>query len=326
MDSDIKISLISTLVYAGRVKDAEILMKSSSGGAFTAISDYFLDNGDAIMCTMYDYVDHTAKFRIVTNVSERDVARGSKYMQSKPGAIYKEALTWLKSNPKKQLFFIGMGCQAEGFRKFSEVSGIRDRVWIADIVCHGAPSPKIWREYAACLEKKNGGMLSGLNFKDKRNGWKSPIAKVDFGDREVLIGDYVRIFYNRCALRPSCHACPFSTTERQIDITIGDFWGIDEKMPDFYDKNGNSLFLIHTARGEELFNRIKGTLDYRECSVEDCLQPNLIKPTPVSQYRAQFWRDYYKKGINYIMKKYGTVSIQTKVKNKIKKIIGGDTK
>ena len=62
-----------------------------------------------------------------------------------------------------------------------------------------------------------------------------------------------KVFYNRCALRPSCYECLYATTERKTDLTIGDFWHIEETIPDFYDPNGNSLFLIHTNRG---FNHV----------------------------------------------------------------------
>lgn len=50
------------------------------------------------------------------------------------------------------------------------------------------------------------------------------------------------------------------------------------------------------------------------------------RPTPVSERRTEFWQDYQKKGIDYIMKKYGTVSLQMRLKNKVKKIIGGGYK
>jgi coenzyme F420-reducing hydrogenase beta subunit len=216
-----------------------------------------------------------------------------------------------------------MGCQAEGFRKFEEVKGLRDRVYIVDIICHGSPSPKLWREYAALIENKNHGKISYLSFKDKRNGWNAPTAFVQINGEEMPIKDYVRIFYNCCALRPSCHVCPFVTTERKTDLTIGDFWHIEESIPDFYDKNGTSIFLIHTDRGAELFERIKDDLDYRESNVKQCWQTNLEKPTPISEHRVEFWRDYNNKGINHIMKKYGTTPIMTRVKNKVRKIRGG---
>lgn len=316
-------NFIETKVYAGRIKDKEILLKSSSGGAFTALSDYFLEHGDAVVSAAYNYETHTEEFTILLDKTERDAARGSKYMQSKPGNIFRTAELWLKEHPDKKLLFVGMGCQAEGFRKYAEIRNIRDRVYIVDIICHGSPSPKIWREYAASLEKKNDGKITYLTFKDKRNGWRSPTAVAVINGQEVSIKDYVKIFYNRCALRPSCHICPYATTERKTDITIGDFWHIEETIPDFYDETGTSLFLLHTDRGEELFDSIKQNFEYRLSDTKQCWQVNLERPTPVSEERGQFWADYHNKGMDYIMKKYGTTSLPAKVKNKLIKLIGG---
>ena len=315
---------IDTIVYAGRAKDDSVLMKSSSGGAFTVLSDYFLSKGEAVVAAVYDYESHMTEFRLITTVEERDAARGSKYMQSKPCDVFREAYHWLMENPEKELLFVGMGCQADGFRKYAEMKNFRERVYIVDFVCHGSPSPKLWKEYAVSLEKRKG-KITYLTFKDKRNGWKTPTAFVRIGGREVMIGDYVRVFYNRCALRPSCHECPYATTERKTDMTIGDFWHIEETIPDFYDSNGNSLFLIHTSCGEELFNQIKTNLNYRLSDTKQCWQKNLEAPTPVSEERYEFWMDYRREGIDFIMKKYGTVSLRNKITNKLRKIIGGGT-
>ena len=256
------VDLIDTIVYAGRLKDKSALLSSSSGGAFTALSDFFLENGNAVVAAIYNYENHTAEFQLILNKNQREKAKGSKYMQSKPGDIYREAYHWLMENPKKELLFVGMGCQSDGFRKFSEIKGVRDRVYIVDIICHGSPSPKLWREYAESIQKKDG-KITYLTFKDKRNGWKAPTAYVKVNGAERSIKDYVKVFYNRCALRPCCYECLYATTERKTDMTIGDFWHIEETVPDFYDSNGNSLFLIHTNRGEELFEKIQGDLDYR---------------------------------------------------------------
>lgn len=149
-------NLIDTIVYAGRLKDKSALMSSSSGGAFTALSDAFLKSGDAVVAAVYNYENHTVEFQMILDEKQRERAKGSKYMQSKPGDIYQEAYHWLMDNPKKELLFVGMGCQSDGFRKFSEIKGIRDRVYIVDIICHGSPSPKLWREYAESIQKKDG--------------------------------------------------------------------------------------------------------------------------------------------------------------------------
>lgn len=318
------VDLIDTIVYAGRLKDKSALMSSSSGGAFTALSDAFLKSGDAVVAAVYNYENHTVEFQMILDEKQRERAKGSKYMQSKPGDIYQEAYHWLMDNPKKELLFVGMGCQSDGFRKFSEIKGIRDRVYIVDIICHGSPSPKLWREYAESIQKKDG-RITYLTFKDKRNGWKSPTAYVKVNGSERPLKDYVKVFYNRCALRPSCYECPYATTERKTDMTIGDFWHIEETIPDFYDPNGNSLFLIHTGRGEELFEKIRDNMDYRLSNTAQCWQANLEAPTQKSEQRDVFWNDYQKKGIDFVIKKYGTVPMKTKVKNKLFKILRGGT-
>ncbi len=313
-------NLIDTIVYAGRLKNKSNLMNSSSGGAFTALSDYFMESGNAVVAAVYNYKNHTTEFQVVLDVEQRDKAIGSKYMQSKPGKIYKTAEDWLKIHPEKKLLFVGMGCQADGFRKFAEIKGFRERVWIVDIICHGSPSPKLWKEYAESAEKMYG-KITYLTFKDKRNGWKSPTAYVTAGGQEHLIKDYVKVFYNRCALRPSCYECPYATTERKTDMTIGDFWHIEETIPDFYDEKGNSLFLIHTDRGEQLFEAVKVKLKYRLSDTKQCWQANLEAPTKKSEHRDEFWNDYQKKGVDFIMKKYGTTPLKTRIKNKIVKLI-----
>lgn len=320
------VNLIPTIVYAGRVKDKSILMKSSSGGAFTVLSDYFLNNGNAVVAAVYNYENHVVEYSLIHTKEERDKALGSKYMQSKPRDVFKEAYLWLTENPDKELLYVGMGCQADGFRKYSEMKNIRERICVVDIICHGSPSPKIWKEYAMSLEKRKG-KITYLTFKDKRNGWKSPSSFVKINEKEIPIKDYVRVFYSHCALRPSCYECPYATTERKTDITIGDFWHIEDTISDFYDENGNSLFLIHTDRGEWLFESVKDKLEYRLSNTKQCLQANLEAPTPMSEYRDQFWIDYKDKGTTFVMKKYGTASIKTRLKNKIVKILtlGGNT-
>ena len=281
----------------------------------------------AVVCAVYNYEDHATEFQLIENREERDKSIGSKYMQSKPGKIYKIAEDWLINHPEKRLLFVGMGCQADGFRKFAEMKGFRERVWIVDIICHGSPSPRLWKEYAESAEKKYG-KITYLTFKDKRNGWKAPTAYVTAGGQEHLIKDYVKVFYNQCALRLSCYECPYATTERKTDMTIGDFWHIEETIPDFYDEKGNSIFLIHTDRGEQLFETVKVKLEYRLSDTKQCWQANLEAPTKRSEQRDEFWNDYQRKGVDFVMKKYGTTPLKTKIKNKLVKLIsigGGQT-
>ena len=92
-------------------------------------------------------------------------------------------------------------------------------------------------------------------------------------------------------------------------------------MPDFFDSMGTSLLIIHTKTGQNLFDEISGLLDFRESTVEDCLQHNLVRPTEHSRNRAKFWRDYREKGIDYVINRYGTLSIFERGKRKIIKMV-----
>ena len=172
-----------------------------------------------------------------------------------------------------------------------------------------------------CSEK-NDGRITYLTFKDKRNGWISPTAYVKINEEEIGIEEYVRSYYNQCALRPSCYECPYTTIERKTDLTIGDFWHIEETIPDFCDLDGNSLFLIHTYYGKTVFDNIKDNLDYRLSNKIQCWQENLEKATGRSEMRDEFWSDYYRKGIDFIVKKYGIVPIKDKIKIAFSKLWG----
>ena len=307
---------VNTRVYAGRIKEKKIVMKSSSGGAFTAISDYFIERGDAVIAAVYEYDNYNLNYKIIQSKSDRDKAIGSKYMQSRMGNIYNEAYYWLKQNVDKKILFVGMGCQADGFRKFCEMKKIRDRVYIVDIVCHG----KLWKEYAEYIENKYKGKIKYLTFKDKRNGWKNPSALVEIEGKEIMIKDYVNVFYSGCALRPYCYKCKYATIVRKTDLTIGDFWHIEETIPEFFEPEGTSLFLIHTEYGVELFNNIKQCLFYKKSDIKQCWQYNLERPTEKPKGREKFWNDYRRGGIFLIIKKYGLNSLFAKIKYRINKI------
>ena len=309
----------NTLVYACRTKDRTILQRSSSGGAFVAISDLFLERGGAVVCAHYNYSEHRTEISLVLTKKERDASTGSMYMQSYPLESWKEALAWLKENPGRKLLFTGLGCQAAGFMQFMKMNKMSDRIFTVDIICHGAPSPLIWSEYARALEK--GGKLSDLNFRNKKTGWSKSVGTVLRDGEEISIAKYRRIYSDRLTIRKSCFSCPYTRIDRDTDITIGDFWHMEKSMPDFVDEMGTSLILIHTDRGKELFDEIKEKLDYRESNTQDCWQLNLQEPTKPSQIRDMFWKDYKKHGIDYVMEHYGSVSLLRRIERKIKKIL-----
>ena len=309
---------MNTKLYAIKAKKIDIQKNSSSGGAFVILSDYVFSCGGVVACSVYDYSKHTLKFKIIHNTEERYHAIGSKYVQSNIGNIYQECYQWIRDNPGKKLMFVGMGCQAAAFQTFSQEKGIRDSVIIVDIICHGVPSPQMWKDYAQYIENRYHGTISYLTFKDKRNGWNRPTAVVKVNGNEILLRDYVRVFNSGMALRPSCHCCPYTCITRTVDITIGDYWGIEKSHPEFMSELGVSILMTHSRLGEYVFENVKTKVDWIETNKKDCKQSQLHYPTKKSDNREQFWKEYKANGIKYVMHKYGDLSVTEKLRYKIR--------
>lgn len=317
---------MKTIVYAAYLKDEERLKYSSSGGMFTALSDVALQFGYAIICSVYNYEKNISEFKLLTTAEERDEARGSKYMQSYLDDVFDEARKWLLENPSKKLMFFGTGCQAAGFLNYVEIHNMRNRIVAVDLVCHGVPSPAIWKQYITALTARYTVELRGFSFKDKRNGWEHPTSVACFGDEEVSIQQFRNMYSRRHIIRPSCYECQWCKTDRDTDLTIGDFWHIGERVSDFYNPMGNSVVLIHTEVGKEVFDCCTEYLEYQECSVEQCMQPNLKNPTARPEMRDLFWKEYKTKGLDYVTQKYGVKNMLNRVRIKLDKIFGGGYK
>lgn len=311
---------IKTKVFAAIHRDEDVLVKSSSGGAFTAISDLFLAEGDAIACCSYNYEINKMEFNLIFDKESRDSARGSKYIQGTMNNIYNVCYDWLKEKREKKLMFIGTGCQAAGFNKFCVLKGIRDRVLIVDIVCHGVSSPRLWKEYIEGIEKKVNSDLRFVSFKDKRNGWKRPYAFVKF-NKEVSLEKYVRTYYSAFSMRPSCYFCRYSSPVRNTDITIGDYWGIEKINDSIAYEKGVSLILAHSQKGLAFIRRINRDMLIISSEIKDCLQPNLINPTKKPVDREKFWNFYKKNGAIKTVNKYGNKNLFKRLINKIRRLV-----
>jgi coenzyme F420-reducing hydrogenase beta subunit len=157
------------------------------------------------------------------------------------------------------------------------------------------------------IEEISGKTIKEFNFRDKRFGWDSHYETITFTDGTEKSTEYFKnLFYRHNILRPSCHKCNYANANRPGDITIADFWGIDKVAPEFYDKKGVSLVIINNLKGKGIFDNIKDELEIVDCSIENCLKYTytLNQPTPKSEEREKFWKDYFTKGFNYIIEKY----------------------
>lgn len=170
-DYDISLNFSEPEAYAARHRDMNEVMKSRSGAAFVAISDYVLDDmGGVIYGAGYE-----GHFRVVhkraTSKEERDEFRGSKYVQSDLTGVFRQVREDLKCG--RTVLFSGTPCQTSGLNKYVGKK-LRENLVLIDIVCHGVPGPYIWRDYLSYIEKKQGDVISVVNFRDKEKyGWKA---------------------------------------------------------------------------------------------------------------------------------------------------------
>lgn len=304
--------------YAVRAKDVTVVTNSSSGGAFTAISDWVLQQQGAIASAVYDYASHTLRYRLYTDEATRNEARGSKYIHPVLDDIYNVCLQWMRENPEKPLLFVGTGCHVAGFHQVLESAHMRQQAILVDLICHGTPSPKLWTDYVRYLEQTHQGKVEYVSFKDKRNGWENPFAFVRIAGQEIPLDSYSYWFYESFSQRETCFRCPYTKLHRTADLTIGDYWGINVALPDFYTSAGNSLVFVQTKKGDAVFAAIQNAVDFAEVAFSACMQPRLETPGKPNPRQKQFWRHYQGNGIAYLVKHYRE---DGKLKTLSKKII-----
>lgn len=294
-------------VYACYLKDEEELEKSSSGGAFTALSNAVLRAGGVIIACSFDYDLHQMVFVTADTAEKRNEMRGSKYVQADPSGLYMKLQKELPKETQAPLLVVGTPCQIAGARAYVNLKFRKTHrpVIYCDLICHGVSSPVMWQEYMDLQEKKQGKRIHWITFKDKEKGWIRPTAKLKFEDGSFTSAEeYAVLYRSDDFMRDSCYHCKFSSPNRESDITIGDFWKIREVNEDFANARGTSVIMVHSEAGMELFRQACGDLQWIETTPEQALQPNMQHPTCKRKRYPYIQRDYKAKGLQYIIEKY----------------------
>ena len=307
------------LVYAARHKSPEEINSSRSGGVFIALSDIILNQGGAIYGAALG-PDMAVTHLRATTKNDRNRFKGSKYVQSDISNTFKQIVADLRKG--LPVLYSGTGCQIEALRKFVPIL-LQNNLLLVDIICHGVPSPNLFKDYLAGCEKAHGKQIINFNFRDKsRNGWSSHEESMVFEDgMKIFSQEYTKMFYSNAFFRDSCYSCPFANTSRPGDITIGDFWGW-EKVDKYFnaDDKGCSLVMINSDKGKELFESVISKLDIIETDVAHCLQRNLIHPTPPPDNRSEIISCYKKLGYKWMHSLYFTNKIPSRIYRKIMQI------
>lgn len=295
--------------YVARHKSQEVLYKSTSGGAFTGISDVILRQKGVIYGADYD-----EGFRVLhqqaKTTKQRDRMRISKYVQSDMGDTYTRIKADLQEG--QVVLFTGTPCQAAGLRAFMGSSPLMDRLYICDLICHSIPSPLIWEEYKQLLEEENDGKLVSVQFRSKKYGWSRANSNKGFlfttdKNPEMQEDDrFYDLFFTVGAItRPSCSICPFTDIHRVSDLTIADYWGIEKYSPEWFDPLGVSVILVNSPKGAKLLAQCVQELYMEKRPKDETLneQKRLSQPSQIPENRTLFWQDYRRFGFKYVIGK-----------------------
>lgn len=170
------------------------------------------------------------------------------------------------------------------------------RLILADLICYGAASPGVWESYVDYLEQREKGKLESFSFRDKRKRDSGRSCSYVTDGKETIEpmnkNLYCKLYFGNYILRPVCHTCRFCTVERDSDFTLGDFWGIEKKRPEWNDGMGTSLVMVHTKKAEEIWESVRESVRWFVCEKEEILQPRLVEPTKQAKYRKLFMEVY----------------------------------
>ena len=298
-------------------KDKSTRENSSSGGVFTSIAEWILNNDGVVFGAGYDNA-HNVMHKEVLKIEDLKELRGSKYVQSDIKDTYKSAKQHLDNG--KKVLFTGTPCQIAGLYNFLQKD--YTEVYTCDIVCHGVPSPIVFQKYKQNLEDTYNSKLQRITFRNKKNGWKSYCVAIQFENgseysKPFTQDAYMKGFLRNYYLRPSCYKCSYAKLPRVSDITLGDFWGIASKYPELDDDGGTSLLLINTDKGKAMLKGCKNNIQQHKCDLQVAIDgnPSLISSVKVPKQRGKFFNDLQSKDFDYMIKKY--MSAPTWIQKKI---------
>lgn len=306
--SDTLYSKYRRTYYCGIIKDKEMLIKSSSGGVFGVLAEYIISIGGYVCGCIY-----TDDLEAVHTLSNRkqDIEKmyGSKYVQSRAEHCFPEIESHLMA--EDIVMFTGTACQIAALRLY--LGKDYSNLYCVEILCHGVPSPGLFEKYKQYLEKKLGGTVIDIRFRDKRrNGWGSEHRTCIIYEKNgklcenrPILPAYFSAFFYGLNLRESCYQCRFATSERVADLTIGDFWGSWNKYKKRFHE-GISVVGVNTEKGYELSENISGRFDFYEVLPENeaiVSNDNFTHPIKRPPERTCFYDGILSQGYRGLWKK-----------------------
>lgn len=341
------------IVYAAKNSNLSTRLASSSGGIFALLAEIILRQNGVVFGARFDN-EWNVIHDYTDSLDGLSVFLGSKYVQSKIGNTYKLAEQFLKEGRK--VLFSGTPCQIVGLKKYLRKD--YDTLLTVDFVCHGVPSPMIWRDYlnekirplgvdgrnmVSQLSLKDLPVISFISFRDKRYGWKKfgfsvrvksaskadknlVSQSVEVTDKTLLYEPhkanlYMKGFLKNLYLRPSCYACPAKCGKSGADYTLADFWGASTYVGDFDDDKGLSAVLVYKNK----VNIESLDMAFKVVGLNDILSQNpaVIKSSRMKGGRDKFFQHYNRGHQVDLINRYSKYTIKENIRYTAIKLLVG---
>ena len=313
--------------YAFANNNESIRYESSSGGVFSALTKKLFDDGgeDTFVFGAGYSDDLKSVIHSLTNdYNTIQIFRGSKYTQSNINDSFKDCKNLLESG--KTVCFSGTPCQIGGLKKY--LGRDYDNLFTVDFICHGVPSPMLWRKYVEYREGIAGAKATRTSSRRKNDGWKKYSLWFAFANHNEYCQDltkdpYMQMFLKNVCLRKSCYGCKFKTLDRQSDITMADFWGIQEEYPELDDDKGISFVVIHSEKGKKLFDSLTDCMK-QPVPLESGLKhnPSMVRSVELPTQRKVFFKDLNTLSFEKVIKKYASTPWYVKGYRLVRRCIG----
>lgn len=307
-------------VLAAKNKNEDQRLKSSSGGTFILLAEHIIRQGGVVFGARFD-TNWEVEHCYAETIEELEPLMRSKYVQSKIGNTYKQVEEFLKNGRK--VMFVGTSCQIAGMKRFLRKE--YDNLLAVDFICHGVPSPGIWRKYLEEIKSsrseaagknsvlsvslKSVPVITGINFREKQlggYGWKKfgfvvQTKSPSKGDKNTVLlssimneNVFMKGFLANLYLRPSCYKCYAKNGAAHSDITIADFWGVQRYYPEFDDDKGVSAVFVHTSKGKGIIKELSSRLEILDSNLNEATAPNpsYFRSCKVPEKYSLFWDMY----------------------------------
>ena len=308
--------------YAFMCNDSSLRDKSSSGGGFSLLSEKILALGGCVYGAAFDEAWEVCHQKI-DKPQDLQKLRGSKYVQSRIGLVYKEIKKYLVDG--RYVLFSGTPCQCEGLASY--LGRKYERLYMVDLICHGVPSPLVWRRYVEYRQaQKKGIPITRISFRSKNLSWERYLMEFAFANsikyHEDLYTDvYLRGFLSDLYLRKSCYSCLYRKKHRVSDLTLADFWGIQNVMPEMYDGKGTSLLIVQSSKGQELLKDIDAKMSPVDFCTAVKYNPSYFQSPKQNDKREEFFsRLTRNEDIESLIKFYTRQSLKMRIRKRLSSI------